>query len=343
MNKSKVLVTGGAGYIGSHILVELINKNYIPIVIDNLSNSSEESVNRVTKITNRDIKFYNIDVRDTDKVETIMKLEKVDAVIHCAGLKSVRDSESNPLEYYSNNIGGALSVIKAMKLTRVSTIIFSSSATVYGNPQSGDLPLVESKPRGKCSNPYGWTKSMIEQILEDISESDKNFRSILLRYFNPVGAHQSGLIGEDPKELNNLMPYITQVALKHRDILNIYGGTYDTPDGTCIRDYMHVVDLAKGHVSVLDNLQKLRKVEIINLGTGKGYSVKEVVRTFSEVNHVDIPFVIAKRRRGDVPILYSNSDKAYTLLNWKCEYNLEDMCKDSWNWQKLNPNGYRGI
>jgi len=337
---STILLAGGAGYIGSHTAVELLSSGYDVVVADNYSNSSPEAIKRVEKITGRTVTLYEADVRDTKALDRIFSENSIDAVIHFAGLKAVGESVQKPILYYRNNIDTTLSLLETMEKYGVKNMIFSSSATVYG--EANKAPLSETMPRGACTNPYGWTKSMIEQILEDAAKADDKLSVVLLRYFNPIGAHESGMIGEDPHGIpNNLMPYITQVAVGKRECLTIFGRDYPTPDGTCKRDYIHVVDLAKGHVKAVDFiLRQDRCCEIINLGTGTSYSVTEIVETFERVNNVRVKHVYGPRRAGDLAELYANADKALAVLGWKTEKTLEDMCRDSWNWQKNNPDGY---
>ena len=337
---STILLAGGAGYIGSHTAVELLSSGYDVVVADNYSNSSPEAIKRVEKITGRSVALYEADVKDTDALDRIFSENSIDAVIHFAGLKAVGESVQKPILYYRNNIDTTLSLLEAMERHNVKNIIFSSSATVYG--EKNKIPFSETMPRGACTNPYGWTKSMMEQISEDAAKADDKLSVILLRYFNPIGAHESGLIGEDPQGIpNNLMPFITQVAVGKREYLTIFGRDYPTPDGTCRRDYIHIVDLAKGHVKAIDFILKQEKCcEIINLGTGKPYSVTEIVETFERVNNVRVKHVYGPRRAGDLADLYANADKALAVLGWKTEKTLEDMCRDSWNWQKNNPDGY---
>lgn len=335
----KILVTGGAGFIGSHTCIELLNSGYDVVVVDNLSNSCEISLDRVKGITGKDFKFYRVDLLNYDALEKVFSQEHFDTVIHFAGLKSVNESVDKPLEYYNNNITGTLNLCACMKKYGVKNIIFSSSATVYGEPVV--LPLSEQCPKGMPTNPYGMTKWMIEEILKDIQKSD-NWNVIILRYFNPIGAHESGLIGEDPNGIpNNLLPYIAQVAIGKREYLNIYGNDYDTPDGTCIRDYIHVVDLARGHVMSINKLKENCGYKIYNLGTGKGYSVMEVLHTFEKVCGSKLPYKIAGRRKGDVMVSYADASLAKKELGWEALYNLEKMCMDTWNWQRKNPDGYR--
>lgn len=334
-----VLLAGGAGYIGSHTAVELLNAGYEVIVVDNYSNSSPESIRRVEQITGKSVMLYEADVKDKAKLTEIFSKNKIDAVIHFAGLKAVGESVQKPLMYYRNNIDTTLSLLEVMEQFGVKNVIFSSSATVYGEENS--VPYVETMKRGVCTNPYGWTKAMMEQIFEDAAKADPELSVILLRYFNPIGAHESGMIGEDPQGIpNNLMPYVTQVAVGKRECLTIFGNDYPTKDGTCTRDYIHVVDLAKGHVKAVDYIMKQHCVEIINLGTGTPYSVTEIVETFERVNGVKVNHVYGDRRAGDLPECYANANKALEIFCWKTEKSLEDMCRDAWNWQKQNPNGY---
>lgn len=335
----RILVTGGAGYIGSHTCIELLESGHDVVVLDNLSNSSEESLNRVRKITNKNIVFYKADLLDIEALENIFSTEKIDAVIHFAGLKAVAESVAKPIEYYNNNITGTLNLCSVMKAHNVKNIIFSSSATVYGEPQH--IPSTEDTPKGRITNPYGQTKSMLEQILTDLNVSDPSWNVVLLRYFNPIGAHKSGLIGEDPKGIpNNLVPYVAQVAIGKREFINVCGTDYDTPDGTGVRDYIHVVDLAKGHVAALKRFSSNTGVSIYNLGLGKGYSVLDVVKAYSKACGKELPTKICPRRPGDIAANYSDSSKAFRELGWKAERDLDEMCEDSWRWQSQNPNGY---
>ncbi len=336
---STVFLAGGAGYIGSHTAVELLNAGYDVIIADNYSNSSPEAVRRVEEITGKTVKSYELDIKDTSRLAEIFASNSIDAVIHFAGLKAVGESVREPIMYYRNNIDTTLSLLECMKKYNVKNIIFSSSATVYG--EENPVPYFETMKRGACTNPYGWTKSMMEQIFEDAAKADNELSVVLLRYFNPIGAHESGMIGEDPQGIpNNLMPYVSQVAVGKRECLTIFGNDYPTPDGTCTRDYIHVTDLAIGHVKAVDFILKNRCVEIFNLGTGVPYSVTEIVDTFEKVNGVKVNHVYGKRREGDLAECYANADKALKVLGWKTERTLEDMCRDSWNWQKNNPNGY---
>ena len=337
---STILLAGGAGYIGSHTAVELIGSGYDVIIADNYSNSCPEVVKRVEEITGKSVKAYEVDIKDKEKVEAIFSENKIDAVIHFAGLKAVGESVAMPIAYYRNNIDTTLTLLECMEKFGVKNIIFSSSATVYG--EENPVPYTEEMKRGTCTNPYGWTKVMMEQILEDAANADKELSVVLLRYFNPIGAHSSGMIGEDPQGIpNNLMPYVAQVAVGRREKLTIFGKDYDTPDGTCRRDYIHVTDLAKGHVKAIDYVFGAKGVEIFNLGTGTPYSVTEIVETFEKVNNMKVNHVYGERRPGDLPESYANADKALKVLGWKTEKTLADMCRDTWNWQKNNPNGYK--
>lgn len=334
-----ILVAGGAGYIGSHTCVELINSGYEVVVVDNLSNSSVEAIRRVEKITGKAIKFYEVDVLDKEKLTVVFDTEKIEAVINFAGLKAVGESVQKPLEYYHNNITGTLILCDVMREHGVKNIIFSSSATVYGDPAF--VPITEECPKGNITNPYGQTKGMLEQILTDIQHADKEWNVVLLRYFNPIGAHESGLIGEDPKGIpNNLVPYIAQVAVGRREALGVFGNDYPTHDGTGVRDYIHVVDLAKGHVCALKKLSPGSGVSIYNLGTGTGSSVLDVLHAYEKACGKKLPYKIMPRRAGDIATCYCDATKAYKELGWKAEKNIDDMCADSWKWQSTNPNGY---
>ena len=340
-----ILVTGGAGFIGSHTLIELMNAGHTAVVADNLSNSCSEALRRVESITGQAVPFYKADIRDRAALEKIFAAHSFDCCIHFAGLKAVGESVVKPWEYYDNNVGGTLALLDVMRRHGCKNIIFSSSATVYGEPAV--MPITEECPKGRCTNPYGQTKSMIEDILADLHRADvvsgdpHPWNVVLLRYFNPIGAHPSGLIGEDPDGIpNNLMPYITQVAVGKLEKLHIFGNDYDTPDGTGVRDYIHVVDLAKGHVKALQAVENNCGVAVYNLGTGRGCSVLELVRAFEEASGVKIPCVIDPRRPGDVAVCYSDPGKAFRELGWKTELGLADMCRDAWNWQKKNPDGY---
>lgn len=336
----KVLVTGGTGYIGSHTVIELLNADNEVVVIDNLVNSSKEALKRVEEITGKSVRFYEEDLLNKDAVVKIFNTERPDAVIHFAGLKAVGESVAKPLEYYNNNITGTLNLLYAMRECGVKNIIFSSSATVYGDPAF--VPITEECPKGEITNPYGQTKSMLEQILTDMAKAYPDWRVVLLRYFNPIGAHESGRIGEDPQGIpNNLVPYITQVAVGKLKCLGVFGNDYDTPDGTGVRDYIHVVDLAAGHVAALKKFNDEPGVSIYNLGTGRGYSVLEIVHAFEKACGKEIPYEIKDRRPGDIAICYADSSKAERELGWKAKFDLDKMCEDSWRWQKNNPNGYR--
>ena len=336
---STILVTGGAGYIGSHTCVELLNAGYDVVVVDNLCNSCRESLKRVEEITGKKLTFYEVDLLDEPALDAVFQNENIDAVIHFAGLKAVGESVYKPLEYYHNNITGTLILCDVMRRHGCKSIVFSSSATVYGNPAF--VPITEECPKGEITNPYGRTKGMLEQILTDLHTADQDWKGMLLRYFNPIGAHKSGTIGENPNGIpNNLMPYITQVAVGKLKELGVFGNDYDTPDGTGVRDYIHVVDLAKGHVKALKKIEDKSGLSIYNLGTGKGYSVLDIVKNFEEANGVKIPYVIKERRPGDIATCYSDASKAERELGWKAEYDIKDMCADSWNWQSKNPNGY---
>ena len=332
-----ILVTGGAGFIGSHTLIELYAAGHTAVVVDNLSNSNPESLRRVAKIVGVDsIPFAKLDIRDRAGLDKLMGQYTFDACIHFAGLKAVGESVAKPWEYYENNISGTLTLVDVMRKHGCKNIIFSSSATVYGDPV--EIPITEQCPKGQCTNPYGWTKSMLEQVLTDMQKADPEWNVVLLRYFNPVGAHPSGLIGENPNGIpNNLMPYITQVAVGKRPELGVFGNDYDTPDGTGVRDYIHVVDLAKGHVCALKAIGQKCGLAIFNLGTGHGYSVLDMVNAFVKVNGVKVPYSIKPRRAGDIATCYSNPAKAEKELGWKAQYGIEEMVRDSWNFQKLNP------
>ena len=333
-----VLLTGGAGYIGTHTCIELINAGHTVVVADNFSNSSPKAIERVEEITGKKIPLYNIDVCDVEALDKLFAENKIDAVIHFAGLKAVGESCEIPVAYYRNNLDSTLALLEVMKKYSVANFVFSSSATVYGIPKS--VPLVETMPTG-CTNPYGWTKLMNEQILTDAAKADSNLSVVLLRYFNPIGAHESGRIGENPNGIpNNLMPYITQVAVGKLKELNVFGNDYDTHDGTGVRDYIHVVDLARGHVKALKKIEDKSGLNIYNLGTGKGYSVLDIVKNFEEATGVTIPYVIRDRRPGDIATCYSDAGKAEAELGWKAEYGIKEMCADSWKWQSQNPNGY---
>lgn len=336
----KILVTGGAGYIGSHTCVELLNEGYEVVIMDNLYNSNEKAVERIEEISGKKTSFYKVDMLDREGMTAIFRENPdISAVIHFAGLKAVGESVQKPVEYYHTNIEGTLSLVSVMREFGCKNIIFSSSATVYGDPS--EIPITESCPKGTCTNPYGWTKWMQEQILTDIHTADPEWNVILLRYFNPIGAHASGLIGEDPKGIpNNLLPYVAQVAIGRLPEINVFGDDYDTKDGTGVRDYIHVVDLARGHVKALERLSQKDGVFVCNLGTGTGYSVLEVIHAFEEACGRKLPYVLRPRRAGDVAVCYSSPEKAEKELGWHAQYGLLDMCRDSWNWQSKNPNGY---
>lgn len=334
-----VLVTGGAGYIGSHTCVELMNAGIDVVIVDNFYNCKKSSIDRIKALVGRDFPHYECDIRDREGLDKIFKTEKIDSVIHFAGLKAVGESVQKPLEYFDNNITGTLVLLDVMRKNGCKKIVFSSSATVYGTKNIS--PLTEDMEIGGVTNPYGRTKYMIECILQDLYVSDKDWSICLLRYFNPIGAHKSGTMGEAPNGIpNNLMPYITQVAIGKRDHLSVFGNDYDTPDGTCVRDYIHVVDLALGHVKAVQKVEGEKGVFIYNLGTGKGYSVLDVVNAFKKASGIDIKYEIVARRAGDLAVCYSDPSKAYKELGWKAERDIEEMCEDSWRWQKQNPNGY---
>lgn len=335
-----VLLAGGAGYIGSHTAVELLNAGHQVVIVDDYSNSSPEAVHRVEKITGKSINSYEADVKDKEKMRHIFSKNHIDCVIHFAGLKAVGESVRLPLKYYRNNIDTTLTLLDCMEEAGVNQFVFSSSATVYG--EENEPPYVETMHRGSCSNPYGWTKVMMEQILEDAAKANPELSVILLRYFNPIGAHESGLIGEDPQGIpNNLMPYIAQVAVGRRDHLTVFGGDYPTPDGTCLRDYIHVMDLANGHVKAVEYAASHKGVEVFNLGTGTPYSVLDIIHAFEKATGVKVKYEIGPRRAGDLPKFWADSTKAQKVLGWHAERTLEDMCRDTWNWQAKNPNGYK--
>ncbi|MTD11557.1 UDP-glucose 4-epimerase GalE [Acinetobacter sp. YIM 103518] len=337
---SKVLVTGGAGYIGSHTCVELLNAEHEVVVLDNLSNSSKEALNRVQTLTSKSVDFVEGDILDQAILDQIFQNHNIDAVIHFAGLKAVGESQQVPLKYFENNISGSISLVKAMERANVFNLVFSSSATVYD--ESNVSPLNEDMPTGMPSNNYGYTKLIVEQLLEKLAQADERWSIALLRYFNPVGAHKSGLMGEDPQGIpNNLMPYVTQVAVGRREKLSIFGNDYDTVDGTGVRDYIHVVDLANAHLCALNNRLNAQGCRVWNIGTGNGCSVLEIKNTFEKVNGIEIPFEFAPRRAGDVAISFADNARAVKELDWTPKFGLQDMLADSWNWQKQNPNGYR--
>ncbi len=335
-----ILVTGGAGYIGSHTCVELLEAGYDVVVVDNLYNASPESLKRVEKITGKTVAFYEADILDKEALNKIFDDHKdIEAVIHFAGYKAVGESVQKPIEYYHNNMTGTLILCDVMRAHGVKNIVFSSSATVYGDP--AQIPITESCPKGQPTNPYGWTKSMLEQVLTDIHTSDPEWNVVLLRYFNPIGAHKSGIIGEDPKGIpNNLVPYVAQVAVGKRAALGVFGNDYDTPDGTGVRDYIHVVDLAQGHVKAIEKIRQNPGVEVYNLGTGNGYSVLQVVEAFGKACGHPIPYEIKPRREGDIATCYCDPKKAKEDLGWEAKYGVDEMCEDTWRWQSTNPDGY---
>ncbi|MBR2203254.1 MAG: UDP-glucose 4-epimerase GalE [Prevotella sp.] len=329
----KILLTGGAGYIGSHTAVELYNAGHEVVIVDNLVNSKEEVIKRIDEISGKQTPFIKADVRDHAAMDAVFKSHKIDAVIHFAGLKAVGESVAKPLEYYENNMNATFVLLDVMRQNGCKNIIFSSSATVYGDPAI--IPITEECPKGHCTNPYGQTKSMLEEVLMDVQKADPEWNVVLLRYFNPIGAHKSGLIGENPNGIpNNLMPYITQTAIGIRKELGVFGNDYDTPDGTGVRDYIHVVDLATGHVAALQAIERNCGIAIYNLGTGHGYSVLDVVKAFEKANNLKVPYVIKPRRPGDIATCYCNPAKAKAELGWEAQYGIEDMCRDSWNFQK---------
>ncbi|MDO4496863.1 MAG: UDP-glucose 4-epimerase GalE [Bacteroidales bacterium] len=335
----KILLTGGAGYIGSHTIIELDKAGYEVVVVDNLYNSKPEALRRVSQIIGKEVPFIEADIRDREAMEAVFNQYDIFAVINFAGLKAVGESVAKPLEYYENNMNGVFVLCDVMRKHGCKNFIFSSSATVYGDPAI--IPITEECPKGQCTNPYGWTKSMLEQVLIDIQKADPEWNVVLLRYFNPIGAHESGLIGENPNGIpNNLMPYITQTAIGMRKELGVFGDDYDTPDGTGVRDYIHVVDLAAGHVCALKAIHEKKGLAIYNLGTGHGYSVLDVVHAFEKANGLKVPYVIKPRRPGDIATCYCNPAKAKEELGWEAKFGIEEMCRDSWNFQKNNPNGY---
>lgn len=334
-----ILVAGGAGYIGSHTCVELLNRGYEVVVIDNLYNSSEVALERVQEITGKSLKFYEGDVLNREDLDPIFENENIEAVINFAGLKAVGESVQKPWEYYHNNITGTLILTDVMRKHGCKNIIFSSSATVYGDP--AEIPITENCPKGEITNPYGRTKGMLEQILTDLYVGDPEWNVMLLRYFNPIGAHESGRIGEDPKGIpNNLLPYVAQVAIGKLPCVGVFGDDYDTPDGTGVRDYIHVVDLAKGHVAAINKIKENPGVKVYNLGTGKGYSVLDVIHAFSKACGKEIPYEIKPRRAGDIATCYSDASLAKKELGWEAQYDIDEMCADSWKWQSMNPDGY---
>ena len=342
-NDGCVLVTGGCGFIGSHTVVELLEKGYEVLVIDDLSNSSKAVLERIGQIVGQDamqrLSFYRANVNDRETLDDIFTHHRIDSVVHFAGFKAVGESVSKPIEYFSNNIGCTLTLVDMMRTHGCKNIIFSSSATVYGDPD--ELPLTEESPKKPATNPYGWTKWMIEEMLRSLVVADPTWNVVLLRYFNPIGAHPSGLIGEDPKGIpNNLVPYVAQVAVGRRDVVHVYGDDYDTPDGTGVRDYIHVVDLARGHVAALEWMAHRSGCEVFNLGTGKGTSVLDVIKAYSAACGTDLPYVVEPRRPGDVTANWADCTKAKELLGWEAQYDIEDMCRDSWRWQSNNPYGY---
>lgn len=333
-----ILVTGGAGYIGSHTVVQLLENNQEVVIVDDFSNSDPVVLERIKELTGKDFTFYELNLLEKEKLQDVFEKHAIEAVIHFAGFKAVGESVAEPLMYYHNNITGTLVLLEVMKEFDVKKIVFSSSATVYG--MDNEAPFTEDMPTS-ATNPYGQTKVFIEHILSDMYVADPKWSVILLRYFNPIGAHESGMIGEDPQGIpNNLMPYVAQVAVGRRDHLTIFGDDYPTPDGTCRRDYIHVVDLAKGHVKAVEYVVKNKGVEVFNLGTGTPYSVTEIVTAFEKANDIKIKYEYGQRRAGDLPESYANADKALKVLGWKTEKNLEDMCRDLWNWQRNNPQGY---
>lgn len=334
-----ILLTGGAGYIGSHTIIELDKAGHTVLVVDNFYNSQPEVLSRVAKIIGKEISFVEADIRDRAAMDKVFANHQIDAVINFAGFKAVGESVVKPLDYYENNMNGVFVLVDVMRQHKCKNIIFSSSATVYGDPTI--IPITEECPKGLCTNPYGWTKSMLEQVLMDVQKADTEWNVVLLRYFNPIGAHESGTIGENPNGIpNNLMPYITQTSIGMRSELGIFGDDYDTPDGTGVRDYIHVVDLANGHVCALKAIQENKGLSIYNLGTGHGYSVLDVIKAFEKVNGLKVPYTIQPRRLGDIATCYCNPTKAKAELGWEVLFGIEEMCRDSWNWQKNNPKGY---
>lgn len=335
-----ILVAGGAGYIGSHTCIELLNRGFEVVVFDNLSNSCEESLNRVKELTGKDLTFYKGDCLNREDLEEVFAKEEIESVINFAGMKAVGESVAKPWEYYHNNITGTLILCDVMRKHGCKNIVFSSSATVYGDP--AEIPITENCPKGEITNPYGQTKGMLEQILTDIAKADPEWNVMLLRYFNPIGAHESGRIGEDPKGIpNNLVPYIAQVAVGKLKCLGVFGDDYDTPDGTGVRDYIHVVDLAVGHVKAIEKMRETKGVNVYNLGTGVGYSVLDILHAYEKACGKELPYEIKPRRAGDIATCYSDPAKAKKELGWVAEHGIEDMCADSWRWQSMNPDGYR--
>ena len=338
-NVMRILVTGGAGFIGSHTVVKLQEQGHDVVIVDNLSNSSSKVIDRIGQITGKTPTFAQVDIRDREALTKVCEGAGFDACIHFAGLKAVGESVAKPWEYYDNNIGGTLVLLDVLRKNACKNIIFSSSATVYGDPEI--IPITEECPKGRCTNPYGQTKSMIEEIMIDIQKADPEWNMVLLRYFNPIGAHASGMIGENPNGIpNNLMPYITQVAIGKLPELGVFGDDYDTPDGTGVRDYIHVEDLAEGHIKALKDIEAKAGLTVYNLGTGTGYSVLDIVKAFERATGVQIPYSIKPRRAGDIAVCYSDPSKAERQLGWKAEKGIEDMCRDAWNWQSRNPEGY---
>ena len=334
-----VLVTGGAGYIGSHTCVELLERDFDIVVVDNLVNSNVKSLDRVKQITGKDFPYYELDIRDKEALDKVFEAHKIDCVMHFAGLKAVGESVAKPLEYYDNNLFTTITLCKSMGEHGVKQIIFSSSATVYTG--DNEMPLREDSRTGYCTNPYGWTKYMSEQILRDLAKADPEWSVVLLRYFNPIGAHASGLIGEDPQGIpNNLIPFISQTAIGRRECLSVFGNDYDTHDGTGVRDYIHVVDLAQGHVAAVDYMQEHKGESVFNLGTGTGYSVLDMVKAFERVTGKAVPYKITERRPGDLGMVYASPEKSAQVLGWKAKFGLDEMCRDTWNWQSKNPMGY---
>ena len=339
MSQPTILVTGGAGYIGSHTVVQLIEHGFVPVIFDNFSNSSPESIRRVEEITRQAIPVVEGDIRSQDDLRRVFEAYEIESVIHFAGLKAVGESVAQPLRYYDNNVYGTLQLLEVMKEYACKQIVFSSSATVYGDPAT--VPITEDFPLS-ATNPYGRSKLMIEEILRDLYVSDPTWKIILLRYFNPVGAHPSGLIGEDPDGIpNNLMPYITQTAVGQLACLSVFGNDYDTPDGTGVRDYIHVVDLAEGHIKALEKIDQIDEVLAVNLGTGQGYSVLEMVKAFEKASGKEVPYCIAPRRPGDIASCYADPTRAREVLGWEAQYGIEKMCEDAWRWQEKNPKGYK--